>query len=90
VKIEHIPTRPPGEISLELQGDTVIVERRLYGPRAGPGVEPQRDRVSQISVPVEEMWRVLIQGLEGFRFEGLSADELRAGLDFARSYGWGQ
>jgi hypothetical protein len=87
--IEHIPTRPPGEISLELQGDTVIVERRLYGTRAGPGVKPRRDRVSRISVPAADLWRLVIHGA-GFQFEGLSADELRDGLDFARSYGWGQ
>lgn len=86
-QIEHIPTDPPGEISLELQDGTVIVERALYGAQAGPGVPAERDRKTRIHVPVASLGQLILLS-PGFRFENLTFDEVRIGLDFARAHGW--
>jgi hypothetical protein len=80
MRIERIPTDPPGEVSLERQGSVVVVEQCFYDD--GP------EYMVRIRVPLVELWRLLVD--EGdFRFEGLTADQLRSAVDHARWHGWG-
>jgi hypothetical protein len=58
-RIEGIPTTPEGEITLELQGDTVIVERVLYGAPPAFGDPALPDRRTRIHVPAETLRRLL-------------------------------
>lgn len=61
-------------ISLERQGDDVIVGRRRCG--------------LTFHVPADVLWRFIIDGGADFRFEGLSPDQLRSAVDHARWHGW--
>jgi hypothetical protein len=80
--IGPFPTDPPGEMTLRYRAghgrDTVLVERRFYDP-------PQK---VVLFVPVEKLWALLVNNAPDFRFEGLSLDEIRDGIDFARQGGW--
>jgi hypothetical protein len=91
VKIEGIPTnngdRGYGSMDLEHLGSRIRVEHRIP-PVREVGVGEVAPAIKQVLyVPVAELGRLLLLSPE-FRFEELTFDEVRAGLDYARAHGW--